>query len=118
MVVTLLLLAGLQTSAGLFATDDIFTQGPLYPLVSNAAAGLLTRIHHLGFHVLQGAVVLHVGAVLFYLIRKRQNLIRPMITGDMPLPQELEPATRPQVPLWRAVVTLGLCAGAVAWLIY
>ena len=32
--------------------------------------------------ILIGLLVLHVGAVLFYLVKKRENLIRPMIRGD------------------------------------
>ena len=41
----------------------------------------LTRIHHINQGVLIGLVVIHVGAVVFYLVVKRENLVAPMITG-------------------------------------
>ncbi|MCG2633387.1 MAG: cytochrome b/b6 domain-containing protein [Gammaproteobacteria bacterium] len=117
MVVVLLLLVALQGGSGLFASDDIFTEGPLYHRVSGATSDLLTTVHHLNFNLLLAAVGLHVAAVLFYLLYKRQNLIKSMFTGNMPLTKQQEPATAPQAPLWRALLLLGLSAGAITWLV-
>jgi cytochrome b len=72
----------IQAGTGLFANDDIFTEGPLYDLVSRKTSNWLTSIHHLNQKVLLVLVVIHIGAVIFYLIVKRDNLIKPMITGN------------------------------------
>jgi len=70
-----------QAVTGLFANDDIFTEGPLYPWVSKATSDLLTRIHKFNQWVIVALVAVHVLAVFFYLFRKRENLIGPMVTG-------------------------------------
>jgi cytochrome b len=70
-----------QAATGLFANDDIFTEGPLYPWVSKATSDWLTHIHRLNQEVILLLVAIHVMAVLFYLMVKHQNLIRPMLTG-------------------------------------
>jgi cytochrome b len=77
MLVTLLL----QAASGLFANDDIFIEGPLYLWVSKATSDWLTRIHKLNQNVIIFLVAMHLAAICFYLVFKRQNLITPMITG-------------------------------------
>ena len=71
----------IQAGTGLFANDDIATEGPLYKWVSKAASDRLTSIHHLNHDVIIILVVVHVAAVLFHLVYKKENLITPMITG-------------------------------------
>lgn len=80
-VLAMLISLMVQVVSGLFANDDIFTKGPLYPWVGKAASDGLTRIHRLNHDVLFLLAALHLMAVLFYLIIKHDNLIRPMITG-------------------------------------
>lgn len=71
-----------QVSTGLFAEDDaLFSEGPLSYLVSEKTVQFCNAIHALNSKVLLGLVVLHVAALVFYLVWKRENLIRPMITG-------------------------------------
>lgn len=80
-VLALLTLALTQGMSGLFTTDDIFTEGPLVALVSSKTAALLSSVHRIGFKVLMALVAVHVGAILYYRIVKRDNLVLPMITG-------------------------------------
>ena len=70
-----------QAATGLFANDDIFIKGPLYPWIDKATSDGLTRIHRLNQEVIILLVVVHLIAVFFYLIIKHENLIRPMFTG-------------------------------------
>ncbi len=77
MLISLLIQAG----TGLFANDDILTEGPLYALVSKQTSDWLTGVHHLNQKILLVLVAIHICAVIFYLIAKRENLIKPMITG-------------------------------------
>ncbi len=85
-VMALLLLLAVQAGTGLFANDDIFTEGPLASLVSKGTSDSLTGLHHLIFNGLLAIIILHVGAVFFYLLVKRENLIRPMVTGRKTVP--------------------------------
>ena len=81
MVVVLLLLLLSQASTGLFSNDDIFTEGPLYHLVTKSTSDYLTGLHKTLFDLLLVCVALHVTASLFYLFVKKENLILPMIHG-------------------------------------
>jgi cytochrome b len=81
-VIALLLAVLLQASTGLFADDDIFFQGPLTKYVSNATVAFLTSIHRFNQYIIMALVALHIGAILFYQIYKKESLVGPMITGD------------------------------------
>ena len=80
-VMAMLLALLIQAGTGLFANDDIATEGPLYTWVSKAASDRLTSIHLLNQEIIIVLVAVHVAAVLFHLIYKRENLTVPMITG-------------------------------------
>ncbi len=80
-VLAMLIALLIQATTGLFANDDIFTEGPLYPWIDKATSDWLTRIHNLNQHTILLLVSVHVMAVLFYLIIKHENLIMPMVTG-------------------------------------
>jgi cytochrome b len=80
-IIAMLAALAIQAGTGLFANDDILTEGPLFQLVSKDTSDWLTRIHLVNQNILIGLVVLHIGAVAFYLVVKRENLVLPMITG-------------------------------------
>ena len=104
-----------QTGTGLFANDDIITEGPLYQWVSKATSDWLTRVHKLNQEVLIGLVAIHILAVLFYFFYKRENLVTPMITGfkqwNDPEPQSIKGLA------WKAALIAGLVALAVYLLV-
>lgn len=81
-VVALLTVILVQAVTGLFADDDIFFQGPLAKYVSNDTVALLTSIHRVNQYLIFALVGLHIAAILFYQLVRRQNLIGPMVTGD------------------------------------
>lgn len=84
-VLALLGLLAIQTGTGLFATDtDGLESGPLSFLVSYDIADLLTEIHEVTFNLLLAMIALHVAAIAWYLVVKRRNLVRPMVTGRDP----------------------------------
>jgi len=113
MVVLLLASLLVQAGTGLFANDDVMIEGPLAKHVSKDTSDLLTRVHHINFNVLLSLLAIHVAAALFYLWVKRENLIRPMITGYKLVPDQAAARDRRGGPLWLAAVLLGLCAAAV-----
>ena len=114
-IVAMLLALMIQAGTGLFANDDIITEGPLYDWVSKSASNWLTRFHRLNQDVIIGLVAIHILAVLFYLIYKRENLVKSMITGvkqwNDPGPESISGL------VWKAVLIAGLSAIAVYLLV-
>jgi cytochrome b len=114
----LLVLLAAQVGTGLFADDEISNSGPLIKFVSGATSLSLTKWHrNIGQWVIIALIVLHVAAILYYLLRKKQNLVRPMVTGDKHLvaaaPSSVDNVRSRVV----AVVLVAACAFAVAWII-
>jgi cytochrome b len=83
-IIALLFTLLVQAATGLFANDDILTEGPLFDWVDKATSDWLTKVHKLNQQVIIALIGLHVAAVLFYFFYKRQNLVLPMITGVKP----------------------------------
>ena len=117
-VVVMLLMLGAQATTGLFLIDntEVWT-APYYPTVSGETASALGRFHHLNFDVLFWVICLHVLAIIYYTVFKRQSLVVPMITGRksahlVPAQQAIESSQ-----LLKAVILAALCAAAVYWLI-
>jgi cytochrome b len=77
----LLGLLAVQAGTGLFSNDDIAFDGPLSDLVEKARSDSLTGLHHQLSDVLLVLLGLHVLAIAFYLVVKKHNLIKPMVTG-------------------------------------
>jgi len=94
MVLALLACATLQAGTGLFANDDVATEGPLYPKIGKALSDSITAWHDANAVVLLVLVGLHVAAVLYYLWYKRENLVRPMFTGSKQVPARALPPAR------------------------
>ena len=81
-VILMLLSITSQAVTGLFIeSDDLFESGPLLNYVSEATVSKLSWWHHLNADFILVLVVLHVGTILFYLLWKKENLIKPMISG-------------------------------------
>jgi len=89
MVALLLLVLGFQAVSGLFNSDDILFEGPLYDNVSGAVAGFFGRWHGVMGNVILGLVALHILVVLLYRVVKRENLIKAMVVGKAVLPQDV-----------------------------
>jgi cytochrome b len=112
MVVLLLVSLAVQVGTGLFANDDIATEGPLYPLVSKALSDTLSAIHQANVVVLLALIGVHVTAVLYYFFYKGENLVAAMITGTKQVPaRALSPAGFPG--LARAAVAAIVAAAAL-----
>lgn len=109
----LLLLLGWQSVSGLFTNDDSIFTGPLYRLISKADSLWLTGLHRQTFWLLVGLIGLHVLSVLFYWVVKKNNLIKPMITGTTEkLNEDYKPATGGR---WLAFVLSCVFAAGAFW---
>ena len=81
-VFVLLTILILQVVTGLYADpDDFINVGPLAGTVDTATNRLANSWHYRGSIIILVFVVLHIGAIAFYKIYKREDLVRPMITG-------------------------------------
>lgn len=114
-LMVLLLLAALTTQAvsGLFTSDDILVDGPLVPIAASATVKAFSTVHRLlsdGILILIGV---HVLAVLAYLLVKKENLIRPMITGRKPVPADAKVEAPKRAPAAVALAVLAAAAGVV-----
>lgn len=118
MVVVLLLMLLVQAVSGLFTNHDVgFTysaHGPLANSVSEAASERASALHVGFINLLLAAIALHVLAVLAYALVKRQDLVRPMVTGVKRLPDSAARAPR-HAPALLGLVLLGASAVAVWW---
>ena len=86
-VFALLTLLSLQVGTGLVADDEIANVGPLNRFVSGQTAQLATGWHQeFGQWIVIGLVLLHVAAIVYYAVARKQNLVRPMLGGDKALP--------------------------------
>lgn len=71
-----------QIATGLIADpEDFINIGPLAGKVSGATSRKAVGWHVTGSWIILALVVLHVAMILFYRFWKREDLIRPMITG-------------------------------------
>ncbi len=74
----------LQVGTGLFSDDEIAAVGPLSKLASGAVVSQLTHYHKdIGKVIVLILVLLHIGAIAFYRIKRKKDLIRPMLIGDV-----------------------------------
>ncbi|TKB55326.1 cytochrome b/b6 domain-containing protein [Ferrimonas aestuarii] len=114
MVLMMLLLLAAQITTGLFASDDIFVEGPLYAYVSGETSGLLTTLHHQLFDGILICVALHLLAIVSYRF-KGVNLVEAMITGYGMTAQGRRSNAVPPI-CWLVPLVIALAA-SVYWLI-
>ena len=72
-----------------------------------------TSIHDTNAWVLIALASVHVAAVLFHLLVRRENLVRPMFSGRRPWPEETSPPTLHFAPAWLAVLLFTISLGFV-----
>lgn len=117
-VFALLGFLALQVGTGLFADDEIANTGPLNRFVSTETGLTATHWHKdYGQLILIVLVLLHVGAIVYYRVKKGRNLVQPMITGDKVLAPDV-PAARDTLATRTAALVLALvCAALVTWVV-
>lgn len=101
-------------TTGLFGNEDIFTEGPLADTVSKATTDTFTLVHDINGMLLNALIALHLSAVLFSVLVKRENLVGPMVTGRIRDTGSNEAHTRPFVSPLRALLA-ATAAAAIVW---
>lgn len=80
-----------EVGFGLFTQDvDGIEAGPLAIYVSYETADWARGWHDILFDAILAVVAIHVLAIFFYLVVKRDNLVGPMVTGGKRFEQEVE----------------------------
>jgi len=115
MVLVMLALLLVQAVSGLFSNDDVDTEGPLVNLIDKGQSDQASHIHGLTFTAIEVVIVLHVLAIIAYAVLKKQNLVRPMVTGKKRMPGATRPPRMASPVL--ACVLLVLAAAAVTALV-
>jgi cytochrome b len=114
-IFALLAVLAFQVASGLVSDDEIAFSGPLAKFVSGNTVSWTTSYHRVyGKYFLLALVLLHVAAILFYLMKRRLNLIAPMLDGHKllaPAVAESRDDTRSRL---LALAVFAACAGAVA----
>ena len=112
-VVAMLLVLLAQTGLGVFAVEvDGLYEGPLSFLVSYEAAREAAELHAVVVDGLLILVGLHLAALIFHRVYKRERLVKPMVTGWASHPLGERPAPR-LVSDWRALLVLAVAAALV-----
>ncbi len=112
-VVALLLSLTTQAVTGLFLNDDIDWVAPLNGRVGAHTAKLLHEVHEVNANILLALIALHLVAIGWYRLVRREDLILPMITGRKPL--AADPGVRFVSP-WIALLIFLAMMGGVWWL--
>jgi len=104
-----------QVATGLVGDDEIANVGPLNRFVSTATGLAATAWHKgAGFGLIVVLVVLHIAAIVFYRVRKQQDLIGPMFSGDKRLPGTVPGSADNRMSRVRALAIIVASAGLVA----
>lgn len=107
-----------QVATGLVGDDEISFTGPLNRFVASSKGLAATWYHKsIGQWLLLALVVLHIAAVLYYLVARKENLTRAMVRGDKELARPVPESRDTAGTRLLAVGVLALCAAAVAWLV-
>ncbi|WP_448564732.1 cytochrome b/b6 domain-containing protein [Thalassotalea ganghwensis] len=123
MVFAMIVLVLSQAISGLFMTDDIFTNGPYYDSASKDVQQLMAIIHHWSFDLIVVLSVIHIAAVLYYHIVKKEFLIKAMILGYKIINPENKDKDEHEINkghshLFLAIISAIAVAGFVYWLVF
>jgi cytochrome b len=114
-VLALLALLATQIALGLFAVDvDGIESGPLSRFVSFEAGRASAGWHEDVFDVLLAFIALHLVAVAYYLVVRKQDLVSAMVHGQAPHSPDAPGVVGASVT--RFVVGVAL-AGVLVWLV-
>lgn len=119
MTVVMLLSLSVQAVSGLFLSDDIFFQAPLYGVFGDGVSNQLRSLHQLNSDLLLILIGLHLVGLVVHRLRG-EPLVTAMVSGtkhfnQQPVDARDEPLNASMLHL-RAVGGLLMAAGVVVWL--
>jgi cytochrome b len=114
-VLALLVVLAAQVATGLVADDEIASSGPLFKYVGDATSAAASHWHRLyGQWLVIVLALLHVGAIAFWWLRWRNDLVGPMLHGDKALGADVRASRDTLATRMLALVVAAGCATGVA----
>lgn len=121
-MLTLLVALAFQVGTGFFSNDDILLEGPYASTVSKALSDQLTSLHKLNSDLILFLIALHVAAIIFYTVYKKEKLIKAMFSGEKiintstgePNEAKMPESARPYWLSWLVAFVVGGLTYAVA----
>jgi len=117
MVVALIALPAAMGLTGLFNADvdRMIIEGPLAKTVADATITLAHKLHHRIFDLLLICIGLHLAAVVFHAVVKKERLVPAMVTGRKPAGAYVDARAATPGAVGLAVACL-VAATAIVWL--
>ncbi|MBU2978852.1 cytochrome b/b6 domain-containing protein [Alteromonas sp. C1M14] len=112
-VIAMLMLVLTQAISGLFMTDDIFLDGPWRAAVGDDTLDVMNYLHRNVFDVILGVIALHIAAIIFYGVYKKQKLASAMIHGKKITTEKGISSSRLLLALIAAIISAGVVYYAV-----
>src|SRR5450830_796076 len=117
-VFALLGLLLIQVASGFISDDEIGATGPLVQFASHATVRFATFYHKdIGKLMLIGLIALHIGTIIYYFLKKKENLVHPMIQGDKRTPINATNSRDNVQTRALALVVILSCATFVIWFV-
>lgn len=117
-VFALLAVLLLQVGSGLISDDEIAFFGPLVGFVSGDTVRSATSYHkNVGKYLILGLVGLHLLAIAFYKVVKKQGLVQPMLLGDKKVAGPVPAAKDTLGTRLLALAVLVGCGAVVNWVV-
>ena len=105
-----------QVGTGLMSDDEISFTGSLVAHVPGDWVSAATRYHKgWGELLVLGLVALHLLAIAFYALVRRQTLVRPMLTGDQSVGDDVPASRDGWAQRALALALAGGCAALAFW---
>lgn len=105
-----------QVGSGLMSDDEISFTGSLVAHVPGDWVSAATRYHKgWGESLVLGLVALHLLAIAFYALVRRQTIVRPMLTGDQSLGDDVPASRDGWAQRALALALAGGCAALAFW---
>ena len=113
-VLAMLALTLLQALSGLASDDQVLLHGPLASQLDELWVHVATRLHTgVTKWSLMGLVLLHLGAIAWYRLRKGHDLVRAMLSGDAEAAPGTVASQDNAMSRLKAALLLAACAGAL-----
>jgi len=107
-----------QIGTGLVGDDEISFTGPLNRFVESGTGLAATSYHKgIGQWLIFGLIGLHIAAVIYYQVRKKTDLLGPMLRGDKMLEQPVNGSVDSLGTRLMALGIFALCALLVAGIV-
>lgn len=115
-IIAMLSFLAMQFGSGLFSEDKADFFGPLTTYVSQSTVSLATWYHkRVGQRVLLGLIALHIGAIAYYRLRHKLDLLAAMFTGNKTVSLPADPSRDDAFTRTKGLALFILCCLAVVW---